>query len=595
MFPIQPSLPRGDPKPPHPDDIMKPKTHKPWFAGPTLGFLLVSILTAPLAASEAPTAARVESLPADSKVYHPWAGGVDPRPHLKSVQRTADPAQLLLKWSGIKGPYKVQQRSTAADGAWTTLGAQTTDDFATIPVSEGLGILRIEGPTPVYLSESTCRGCHPSAHNGVADTAHAGAFATLKRIGQGANAQCLPCHTVGFGQPGGFVSEATTPLLAGVQCENCHGPGGGHVADIADLKARPVVSQAAMVCGGCHTDFHHPTYDEWLTAGHGRVHPELVTGFMNTNVVAGEARMRSCGACHSGSVRLAMLKGAKSNPPVDLPKMPDGDHAANTPITCAVCHTAHEKTEFGSQLRNPTYSTNFYSYATSTNTNFTLQYDVNVNVCGQCHNERGAIWTGTGRPPHHSPQYNVLIGNIGDVKTAGVDLSAVPQSTHREIAKQCTHCHTHQHGAENPSEEDPVYTGHAFKPFVENCTPCHTPELAEGLIQFRQGFTKGDIATVKGLLDKWGETKSPEPLRTKYGKRAWEFTSAGQLSQPATGPAVTGPAANEQSLIPDEIKKSRFLLYMIEHDGSYGVHNARFATATLKEAKALVEGKLLAP
>ncbi len=571
---------------------MKPRTTAFRPSSTHLALLLAALLPQALCASEAPSGSTHESLPADSKVLHPWAGGVDPRPTLKSVQRTDQANQLLLKWVGLGGPYKVQQRDSVTGGDWTAIGSQTMDESTTVPMGEGVGILRIEGPRPTYLSESTCRGCHPSAHNGVAETAHAGAFDTLKRIGQGGNATCLPCHVVGFGMPGGFVSEATTPLLAGIQCENCHGPGGNHVADVGNPAFYPVVSQAGTLCGGCHSDFHHPTFDEWLTAGHSRVHPELVSGFMNTNVVAAESRMRSCGACHSGGVRLAMLNGAQANPPVDLPAMPSGDHAANTGITCAVCHTAHEKTEFGSQLRNPPYSTNFFSYATSTNTNFTLQYKVDINICGQCHNQRGATWTGTGRPPHHSPQYNVLNGNIGDAKTVGIDLSLVPQSTHKEITKQCTHCHTHGHGSENPSEEDPVYTGHSFKPLPENCVPCHTTEEAEVLIGFRQRTTKGDIAALVELLGKWGETKAPDPLRAKYGKLAWEFTSAGQLSQPAAGPAVTGPAANEQSLIPDEIKKARFIVYMIEHDGSYGVHNARFSTASLKEAKILVESRL---
>lgn len=571
---------------------MKPRTTASRTSSTHLAILLAALLPQVLCASEAPTGSHHEALPADSKVVHPWEGGVDPRPTLKSVQRTEQANQLLLKWVGTGGPYKVQQRDSATSGDWTMIGSPTNGFSATVPIGEGIGILRIEGARPAYLSESTCRGCHPSAHNGVSETAHAGAFLTLKRIGQGANPACLPCHTVGYGMPGGFVSEATTPLLAGIQCENCHGPGGNHVADPADLTARPVISQAGTLCGGCHTDFHHPTFDEWLEAGHSRVHPELVTGFMNTNIVAAESRMRSCGACHSGAVRLAMLNGAEATPPNANPAMPSGDHAANTGITCAVCHTAHEKTQFGSQLRNPPYSTNFFSYATSTNTNFALQYTVDINVCGQCHNQRGATWTGTGRPPHHSPQYNVLMGNIGDAKTAGIDLSLVPQSSHREITKQCTHCHTHGHGAENPSEEDPVYTGHSFKPLPENCVPCHTPEEAEVLIGFRQRNTKADIAALVDLLGKWGTTKAPEPLRTKYGKLAWEFTSAGQLSQPASGPAVTGPAANEQSLIPDEIKKARYVVYMIEHDGSYGVHNARFSTASLKEAKALVDAKL---
>src|SRR5205085_8527530 len=103
----------------------------------------------------------------------------------------------------------------------------------------------------------------------------------------------------------------------------------------------------------------------------------------------------------------------------------------------------------------PVRSTNYYTMATTTdkrtilttnfqgtittniafyNSTFASLYDPNIQVCGQCHNTRGARWdgrafglvtngttiavglttnvTGFSRPPHHSPQYNVLIGIV---------------------------------------------------------------------------------------------------------------------------------------------------------------------------------------
>jgi hypothetical protein len=85
---------------------------------------------------------------------------------------------------------------------------------------------------------------------------------------------------------------------------------------------------------------------------------------------------------------------------------------------------------------------------------------------------------------------------------------------------------------------------------------------------------------------------APEPLRTQYGKLAWEFNNAGQLSLAEDGSSQRGPTSAEQTVVPDAIKQARFLLYMTEHDGSYGVHNAMYATHVLNEAMRLVNSEL---
>ena len=120
--------------------------------------------------------------------------------------------------------------------------------------------------------------------------------------------------------------------------------------------------------------------------------------------------MLSCGVCHSAPVREALLEQLE-HPSTPLPSRVD---AAYFPVTCAVCHDAHQNMAQppqlpNPQLRNPVYSTNNFSYDTSTNTTFAAQYDPDIQLCAQCHNLRGAGWQDTSRSPHHSPQYNILI------------------------------------------------------------------------------------------------------------------------------------------------------------------------------------------
>ena len=72
------------------------------------------------------------------------------------------------------------------------------------------------------------------------------------------NSSCLPCHTVGYHLPTGFANQSATPQLAGVQCENCHGPAANHAANPIDPTAIPRVEVAATLCGGCGGELPPP-------------------------------------------------------------------------------------------------------------------------------------------------------------------------------------------------------------------------------------------------------------------------------------------------------------------------------------------------
>ena len=80
-----------------------------------------------------------------------------------------------------------------------------------------------------YIPEKRCYVCHKPLSEKHARTSHARSFETLIDSGEEKNPKCLPCHTTGYGLPGGFVDVKSTPDLVGVGCQSCHGRGSAHV------------------------------------------------------------------------------------------------------------------------------------------------------------------------------------------------------------------------------------------------------------------------------------------------------------------------------------------------------------------------------
>lgn len=495
-------------------------------------------------------------------------------PHLNITQRGGMPGlpivtgieagsnSVTVTWDGPSGYYRLMRALSLNGATWQPV-ATNFNRHATITGLTNNAFFRVLGPSPQYAGSFACEECHEGIHNNEMNTRHASALQTLKSIGQGNNPSCLPCHTVGYRLPTGFTTEAATPYLAGVQCENCHGPAALHAANPDDITVRPRVELAAQVCGGCHTEAHHPTFDEWSGSGHFAVVED-----MNPS-----GRISNCGRCHSGSSRIALLKG--KDPAVAVA----GD--ANVGLTCVVCHDPHATNANPAQLRNPVYSTNDYFLATSDN--FASKYNPNINVCAQCHNHRGASWTSSSRPPHHSPQYNMLIGTVGE--RADGSTNAKPAGHAVLIANQCSGCHMQTE--EYQSEAMPAVTGHSFEvESYQSCIPCHGPYPEFG-IEFTMTYMSSRIAQVKAQLDLWATTKAPDALRTKYGVLAWEYTNPGDLSS-----GTPGPNSTEQGQIPDNIKKARYNLYLVQYDGSLGVHNGPYAFKLLDDAAAWIQAEL---
>jgi peroxiredoxin len=110
--------------------------------------------------------------------------------------------------------------------------------------------------TTGYSGAEFCTTCHASQHETWLTTAHSQAFDTLVRHGADRNAECVGCHVVGFGKPGGYDLGKPAAELEGVGCETCHGRGGPHLSP----NAAPGGDYAAT-CLGCHDAKHSLGFD----------------------------------------------------------------------------------------------------------------------------------------------------------------------------------------------------------------------------------------------------------------------------------------------------------------------------------------------
>ena len=157
---------------------------------------------------------------------------------------------------------------------WISLGTDIEEDARVRAVlneydAKVAGLLKESVKPPAgatYLGAAGCAVCHQPYEESWKKTRHAGAFDSLIRAGKSNDPECIACHAVGFGEKGGFFSLDTTPELANVQCEECHGLDREHSEDFS----RPMRRVTEKVCLKCHTrenspDFNYPVYLKKIT------------------------------------------------------------------------------------------------------------------------------------------------------------------------------------------------------------------------------------------------------------------------------------------------------------------------------------------
>jgi predicted CXXCH cytochrome family protein len=372
-----------------------------------------------------------KNVPTNIAAPYSAGGGVPAQALIASPVLTSN--SWAISWYGMKGWSTVQGSTdlvnwvnltnvAATNFSWTTTVPNTLDGAKYFHLSQN----------NAYASQSACAGCHADKYDGWTNTPHSYAITALLNpdgsfTSSHANPSCLLCHTVGDGQPTGYVytsnSASYSSLLANVGCEDCHGPAGWHRASEKDMIT-PAVSLDPAICGSCHQG-HHPQYTEYTNVNYTAISNAPMGILLAAASHANKAGSGSfgCSPCHAANNRMAMVKEyydrLAGNPhPITL--FASADSQAFGGAACATCHDPHGSNNVA-QLRNPITSTNWFAVpstvtdptpvlttnsngsittnstsAMAYNTIFDSFYNPNIQICGQCHaGGRGMRWDGS--------------------------------------------------------------------------------------------------------------------------------------------------------------------------------------------------------
>jgi Cytochrome c554 and c-prime len=134
-----------------------------------------------------------------------------------------------------------------------------------------------------YVGSKRCGECHEQDYESWKNSKHGHAWETLERAEKDPARygwpvtqypDCVSCHVVGYGDKSGFVNPTTTPDLASVGCERCHGAGSAHSADPThDRMGKVGGGTPSLLCTECHDFEQSPDFDyskRWTIIQHGK-------------------------------------------------------------------------------------------------------------------------------------------------------------------------------------------------------------------------------------------------------------------------------------------------------------------------------------
>ncbi|MBI5301592.1 MAG: hypothetical protein HY868_05600 [Chloroflexi bacterium] len=299
-----------------------------------------------------------------------------------------------------------------------------------------VGGVRVYANTFVGITDGKCETCHATKVVEWKKTGHAKIFTEEIDVKPTHYTEsCVSCHVTGYFVPpvgagsGGFKDAATkagwkmptwkeieaggnwdkapAPVknMANIQCEQCHGPAGGHVKGEATMAT----SFNEGVCNICHNgSSRHDKGEQLKNAGHAdRTSPAFAIEGI------GE---QACVRCHSGAGYVTFTKN---------PTNPAAWENEKQTISCATCHDPHDDKNAW-QLR-------ISGTAQLVGLPFKVTKEVGLSAtCFECHNSRVSSEAFAAGTSTSTPHYSSIAELISD--TGGVTYGAtVPNSPHGTI------------------------------------------------------------------------------------------------------------------------------------------------------------------
>jgi predicted CXXCH cytochrome family protein len=409
-----------------------------------------------------------------------------------------------------------------------------------------VGVGNIGGKTPTFPQCAWV--CHPQQESKWHHTRHAEIFrdGIDGKLPSTYRSTCISCHTTGYdtnpaAANGGFDDVAKTVgwvFPTTLQQGNW---------DTLVTKYPKLAQLGVIGCESCHGPgsahggLHdknqiHATYDIGPCAvchdsGTRHFRPyqwDMSAHAISSGIATNPEYMNrvECAKCHTAQGFVEeTIKGKASAAP----------YANVKPITCAACHDPHDATA-PQQLRRGSVA----------------------EACTGCH-----VLRISSRGLHSSHQTDMLEGKSGGEYPGQVYLN----STHSEIEDKCAVCHMARTAEEPITAADSLVGGHTFKVYNDR----GTVDLSD------------DVVNKWGCIECHGEVSPAFVHLSQEGIKALLDSLKTLLPKDATGTPIVHVRLDPKLYTKAEIAGA-YNYYFVLNDGSYGVHNHRYAEKLLRDA-----------